>query len=294
MNDSLFLKCFNKLAKKGMLNWLPDKLYLDLMYRYRIGRKIDWKNPQGLNEKLQCMKLFDRNPLYTQLVDKYEVKKYVAQTIGTEYVIPNLGVWDSVEEIDFDSLPNQFVLKCTHDSGSVVICKDKSTFDKTAALKKLQTGMNRNMFFWGREWPYKDVPRRIIAEEYLRDSSNSDQLTDYKIYTFGGRAKYIMINKDRGINTKADYFDRNFVWQDFTWGYPHSDERPQKPNNYEKMFELAERLAIGLPEVRVDFYEVNGKILFGELTFFDGSGFDEIIPYEWDLKLGSLMRGINK
>lgn len=291
MKDSFLFKCFNKLAKIGMLNWLPDKKYLELMYKYRIGKTINWENPTGFNEKLQCMKIYDRNPLYTILVDKFEVKSYVAKILGDDYVIPTLGVWNSFEEIDFDKLPNQFVLKCTHDSGSIVICKDKNMFDLDSARKKLNKGLSRNMFYWGREWPYKNVPKRIIAEKYLQDSNSANQLTDYKIYTFNGIAKLMMINKDRGNNTKADYYDKDFNWLDFTWGYPHADIKPEKPQNFEKMFELAEALAVGLPEVRVDFYEVDRKILFGELTFFDGSGFDKILPDEWDIKLGSFLKG---
>lgn len=286
----LFLRVFNHFASKGLTNWIPDKLYLKLMYKFRIGKKLDLRNPKGFNEKLQWLKLYDRKDKYSLLVDKYEVKKIVGNIIGEEYIIPTLGVWDSVDEIDYNILPDKFVLKCTHDSGSVVICTEKASFNITMAEEKLKKGMGKSLFYWGREWPYKNVPRRIIAEEYLNDSCGSDQLTDYKIYTFNGIAKFMMINKDRNHETKADYFDRNFEWLDFTWGYPHSEKKPQKPENFDLMIELAEKLANGLTEVRVDFYESNHKVYFGELTFFDGSGFEAIEPVEWDLRLGSFFK----
>ena len=223
------------------------------------------------------------------MVDKYAVKMYVANKIGEEYIIPTLGVWDSFDEIDFDKLPDQFVLKCTHDSHSVIICKDRSKFDIDTARTRINSGLKRNFFYYGREWPYKNVPPRIIAEKYMEDAKVRE-LRDYKIYTFNGKAKFCMINTDRGTDTRADYFDESYNWLDFTWGYPHADVKPEKPANYEKMFELAEKLAKGTATLRVDFYEVNGQIYFGELTFFDASGFDKIIPESYDLKFGSWIK----
>ena len=195
-------------------------------------------------------------------------------------------MWDCVEDIDFDALPDQFVLKCNHDQGSAVICKDKSKFDIESAKRKLAHKLLKNQYKATREWPYKDVQRKIICEEYMEDAATSE-LRDYKIYTFNGQAKLCMINQDRGIHTKADYFDKDFNLLDFTWGYDHADTLPEKPKNYELMYQLAEKLADGTPELRVDFYEVNGRIYFGELTFFDGSGFYKIEPKEWDYKLGN-------
>lgn len=278
----------NKMIHK-ISRLMPDRLYLSLMYYKHFHAFPDFQNPQTFNEKLQWLKLYDRRPEYTIMVDKYAVKMYVANKIGEEYIIPTLGVWDSFDEIDFDKLPDQFVLKCTHDSHSVIICKDRSKFDIDTARTRINSGLKRNFFYYGREWPYKNVPPRIIAEKYMEDAKVRE-LRDYKIYTFNGKAKFCMINTDRGTDTRADYFDESYNWLDFTWGYPHADVKPEKPANYEKMFELAEKLAKGTATLRVDFYEVNGQIYFGELTFFDASGFDKIIPESYDLKFGSWIK----
>lgn len=278
--------------KEEVLKLVPDSLYLKWSFSRHAKRKLDLADPKTFNEKLQWLKLHDRKPEYSTMVDKYAVKEYVAGKIGEEYIIPTLGVWDSFEDIDFDALPNEFVLKCTHDSGGLVICRDKSKLDKEAARKKISASLKRNYYYWGREWPYKNVPPRVIAEELLCDEKlgKDASVLDYKFFTFGGKVKVMMINTDRGHETKADYFDRDFNWLDFTWGYPHAKTRPEKPAQFEKMIELAEILAAGTVELRVDFYDVNGHIYFGELTFFDGSGFDRIEPIEWDYKLGSWVK----
>ncbi|WP_295218820.1 ATP-grasp fold amidoligase family protein [Ruminococcus sp.] len=272
--------------KYSLLKFIPDKTYLRFMYYKHFRKWVSFKNPQTFNEKLQWLKLYDRNPVYTIMVDKIGVKRFVAGKIGEKYVIPTLGVYDSIEDIDFDELPNQFVLKCNHDSKSVCICKDKNSFDIERAKRFLEPRLKVNGYWYGREWPYKNVPRKIIAEKYMEDEKFRE-LRDYKIYTFNGKAKFCMINTDRGTNTRADYFDESYNWLDFTWGYPHADVKPEKPVNYEKMFELAEKLATGTATLRVDFYEVSGQIYFGELTFFDASGFDKIIPESYDLKFGN-------
>lgn len=278
-------------ADLGLYNAMDDKKYLCIKYRYLMGKELNLDNPQTYNEKLQWLKLYDHNPLYTTMVDKHEAKKYVASLIGEEYIIPTLGVWNEFDEIDFNKLPNRFVLKCTHDSGGIVICKDKSTLDIKKVKKKIKNCLRRNYYYQGREWPYKNVKPRIIAEQLLEEgdvsgSSPEKRINDYKIYAFNGTARIIMVNQDRGSNTKADYFDEQFNYLDFTWGYSHAEKTPPKPINFQLMFELASRLSEGIPEVRVDFYEVAGKVYFGELTFFDGSGFDKIEPFEWDQKLG--------
>ena len=410
-------------AARGYYDTMPDDKYLCRKWKIKMGYDLDLNDPKTYNEKLQWIKINDRKPIYTIMVDKYAVKDYVAGIIGEEYIIPTLAVWDSADDIDFDMLPEQFVLKCTHDSHGLVICRDKSTLDVDEARKKLSAALKRNYYYAFREWPYKDVPPRIIAEQYLeethkivdkdkktelfggialmqsadkekldaitggsesfstqfdkvstrstsvkaaetlydkligqhpllsadfyrangseyygnlmvygvtaelkdtlegfvdpsgqwihmpqvskyyersillasdllfvlvpRKSLDVPPLRDYKIYTFNGKAKICMINQDRGNHTRADYFDRDYNWLDFTWGYDHADVRPEKPENYEKMFELAEALAKDTLELRVDFYDVNGRIYFGELTFFDGSGFDKIFPVEWDERMGS-------
>ena len=279
-----------------LLDWLPDKQYLCLMYWAMLHKKLDLKNPKTFNEKIQWLKINDRKPEYTVMVDKYAAKQYVADRIGEQYIIPTLGVWESFDDIDFESLPNQFVLKCTHDSGGLVVCKDKSKLDKAAAKEKIEKSLKRNYYWSGREWPYKNVPPRIIAEKYMSDSqeTNGEELSlkDYKFYCFDGTMKFVMINSDRNSNkpTKADYFDRDFNWLDFTWGYGHAEVRPEKPDKFKEMVSIAEKLSKRLPHIRVDLYECIGQISFGELTFYDGSGFDEISPVEWDYKIGDYIK----
>lgn len=276
----------------GAYHNMDDEIFLKKKFKLTIGYDLDLNNPTTYNEKLQWLKLYDRQPLYTTMVDKYAAKKYVADIIGEEYIIPTLGVWDKFEDIDFSTLPDKFVLKCTHDSGGLVICRDKKRLDINAAARKIKRCLKNNYFWLGREWPYKNVKPRIIAEQLLEENndnstSSETRINDYKIYAFNGTAKIMMVNQDRGSNTKADYFDEHFNYLDFTWGYSHSEKKPQKPIHFELMVDLASRLSQGIPEVRVDFYEVDGKVYFGELTFFDGSGFDKIEPFEWDQKLGS-------
>lgn len=275
---------------RGNYDSWDDERFLRRKFKACLNCDLDLNNPQTFNEKLQWLKLYDRRPEYTIMVDKYAVKKYVADKIGEEYIIPTLGVWDNPDDIDFDALPNRFVLKCNHNSGlGMCICKDKSKLDIEKVKSELRRGLAQDYYLTGREWPYKNVPPRIIAEKYMEDAKVRE-LRDYKIYTFNGKAKFCMINTDRGTDTRADYFDESYNWLDFTWGYPHADVKPKKPANYKKMFELAEELAKGTATLRVDFYEVNGQIYFGELTFFDASGFDKIIPESYDLKFGSWIK----
>lgn len=268
---------------------MPDEQYLKIKYRLKFGKKLDLNNPKTFNEKLQWLKLYDRRPEYTTMVDKYAAKEYVAGLIGDEYIIPTLGVWNSFDDIDFDSLPDQFVLKCTHDSGTVVICKDKATFDVAAARKIINRRINFSYYYVHREWPYKDVPKRIIAEKYMEDRKTSE-LRDYKFFCFGGEAKMMFIASDRfteGVETKFDFFDMDFNHLDFTNGHPNADVPPSKPENFENMRRLAEIIAAGIPQCRIDFYDVNGEIYFGEITFFHWSGLVPFDPPEWDEKIGS-------
>ena len=275
----------------GLYDGVDDETFLKMAYKRKFGKELDLNNPVTFNEKLQWLKLNDRKPEYTEMVDKFMAKKYVASIIGQEHIIPTLGVWSRFDDIDFDKLPTQFVLKCTHDSGGLVVCKDKSNLNKKAAKKKIEKSMKTNYYKGGREWPYKNVKPQIIAEEYMEDISGNG-LTDYKFYCFNGTMKFVMINSDRNSDkpTKADYFDRDFNWLDFTWGYSHAEIRPEKPEKYEEMVFLAEKLSKGLPHIRVDFYECNGKVYFGELTFYDGSGFDAIEPIEWEYKIGKMIK----
>lgn len=267
---------------------LPDAVYLKLVYRARIGRPLNLNSPKGFNEKLQWLKLYDRNPLYTKLVDKAEVKPWVAERIGWEHVVPTLGVWDSFDDIDFGALPERFVLKCTHDSGGLAICRDLSTFDMAVARRKIERSLANNYFWSGREWPYKDVRPRIIAEEYLDPAGEQVGLTDYKVMCFGGQARCEFTCTGRADgNLHVDFFDTEWNHMPFTRHYPNADVPPEAPERLKDMVAMAERLSEGMPFVRVDFYEVAGQYYFGEMTFYPGSGMEEFDPERWDEELGS-------
>ena len=274
----------NKKIKKlkYALRFLPDKAYLQIYYFLRFKKFINFKNPKTFNEKLNYLKLYDRNPLYTTLVDKYEVKNYVSKIIGDKYIIPTLGVWDKFDDIDFEKLPNQFVLKCTHDSEGLVIVKDKSKFNKEEAGKKIEEALKYNFYYIGREWPYKNVKPRIIAEKYM-----GDNLNDYKFFCFNGEPKMMFIASDRGIGkTKFDYYDLDFNHLDIVQHYPNSSEEIEKPKNFDKMIEFSRKLSKSMKHVRIDFYDVDGKLYFGEITFFHFSGFMPFIPDKWDKIMG--------
>lgn len=280
-----FVLYFNRYSAGRRL--ISDKFLLKNLYRVRMGKKLRLNNPQTYNEKLQWLKLYDRKPEYTKMVDKYEVKEYVAEKIGEEYIIPTLGVWERFEDIDFEKLPDQFVLKCTHDSGGLAICTNKETFDFEGAKEKINRCLKRNYFWRSREWPYKNVKPRVIAETYMEDAKTGE-LPDYKFFCFDGKVKAMFIATERQSDeeTKFDFFDENFNHLPFTNGHPNAEKMPEKPEHFEEMKELAEKLSVGIPQVRVDFYEVNGKIYFGELTFFHWSGMMPFEPEEWDYKLG--------
>ena len=278
--------------KLGKLrNIISDEYYLRIMYRVCMDRELNLENPKSYTEKLQWLKLYDHKPVYTTMVDKYEVKKYVANKIGEEYVIDLIGVWDSFDDINFENLPNQFVLKCTHDSAGLIICKNKSTFDIKAAKQKFDKCLKRNFFYSGREWPYKNVKPRIIAEKYMEDSKYKE-LRDYKFFTFNGEPKvlYIAQGRGRGEETTSDFYDMNFNHLPFTIDHNMAKTKPEMPINFELMKELARKLSENTPQLRVDFYEVDGKVYFGELTFFHCSGFDKFNPEEWDYKFGSWIK----
>ncbi len=277
-----------QLVRKAM-RILPDKWAISVDYYRAFGKLPNFKNPKTYNEKLQWLKLYDRKPIYTTIVDKHAVKQYVAERIGEQYIIPTLGVWESFDEIDFNALPNQFVLKCTHDCGGLVICKDKGKLDKLAAKKKLEQCLRRNYYWNMREWPYKNVKPQIIAEQYMEDPTTQD-LRDYKFFCFDGEVKALFIATDRqtqGEETKFDFFDMAYNHLDFRNGHPNARNLPQKPVCFEQMQQLAAKLSEGIPHVRVDFYEVNGNVYFGEMTLFHWSGLVPFQPEEWDYTFGS-------
>lgn len=274
---------------KYALRFIPDKAYIQIYYFSHFKRLANLKNPKTYNEKLNWLKLHDRNPLYTHLVDKYEAKEYVAEIIGNEYIIPTFGVWEHFDDINFDALPNQFVLKCTHDSEGLVIVKDKSRMDKIAAKDKIEAALKLNFYYIGREWPYKDVKPRIIAEKYMEDHVDGE-LRDYKFFCFNGEPKAMFIASDRSKDaTKFDYYDLNFNHLNLKQRYPNAGN-VRKPATFDKMIELSKILAKKMPHVRVDFYEVDGKLYFGELTFYHFSGFMPFQPAKWDDIFGEWLK----
>lgn len=284
---TLFERFFNKYNDKGLFKFVSDETCLKILYHMYFGKKLDLNKPQSFNEKLQWLKLYDRKPEYTKMVDKFEVKEYVSDIIGREHVIPTIGVWDNFDDIDFNYLPEQFVLKCTHDSGGLVIVSDKSKFDKASAKKKIDKCMKRQFFYTGREWPYKQVKPRIIAEQYMNDGSG--ELKDYKIFVFGGEPKITLVCSERFSQQglREDFFDENWCLYPFKRPeHPNSGKHIDKPNCYDQMMCFAKKLSKDIPFVRTDFYEINGKVYFGEITFYPASGFSPFVPEEWDYKLG--------
>ena len=268
--------------------WMPDRLYLELMYWRTFGRVPDLGNPLRYTEKLQWLKLHDRNPLYHKLVDKAAVKPYVAAIIGEEHMVPTLGVWDSPAEIDWDALPDRFVLKCTHDSGSTIICRDKASFDRDAACRRLIAGLRKDYYKPMREWAYKGVKPRVIAERYLEGEIN-----DYKFFCFGGVPGFLYVASDRfnaDEETKFDFFDMEWNHLDIRNGHPNAAVPPERPACFEEMKRLAAELSKGIPQVRVDFYEVDGTALFGEYTFYHMGGFVPFDPDSADFMMGEMFK----
>ena len=277
------------LEQKFAVN-MKDETYLKLKYYSVFGKKLNLDDPKTYNEKLQWLKLYDRKPIYTTMVDKFASKEYVAERIGAQHIIPLLGgPWYHFDEIDFDALPEQFVLKTNHDSGGVMVCKDKATFDKEKAKLFFDAHLQRQYFWNHREWPYKDVKPCIFAETYMVDESGYE-LKDYKFFCFDGKVKALFVAKDRNVDgeeTKFDFFDENFNHLPFTNGHPNSEPPYAEPPKFEEMKLLAEKLSTGVPQLRVDFYNINGQIYFGELTFYHWSGLMPFDPEEWDSILGS-------
>lgn len=262
-----------------------DKLYLTLMFRFKMGYWMDWKNPKTFNEKLNWLKVYDRKSLYTKLVDKYLVKDYVKKMIGEKYIINTIGVWEDVEKIDFESLPNQFVLKTNSGGGNVgvIICKDKSKLDFKKVKKRLSKAMKYDIYKESREWPYKGIERKIIAEEYMEDSL-TNELRDYKFFCFNGEVKYLFVATDRQKREEPyfNFFDAEYNMLDIQQGHPKAEKEPKKPLCFEEMKVVAGKLSKGFKEIRVDLYEVNGKVYFGELTFYHFGGLVPFSPIEWD------------
>ncbi len=282
-------KVIKKLGYKGFFNWMADEPYLKMIFPAHVNYKLDLQNPKTYNEKLQWLKLHDRKPEYVDMVDKYEAKKIVGEIIGEEYIIPTLGVWEKFDDIDFSKLPNSFVLKCTHDSGGLVVCKVKDALDLEKAKKKIEKSLKCNYYYTTREWPYKNVKPRIIAEEYIGDIKTLPE--DYKFYTFNGKIDSVMICKGR------EYGYPQFLFYDLDWNRieymreePVLEKEEDRPENFETMVDIVKKLSKESVQLRVDLYNVGGKVYFGEVTFFNQSGFDIDITYETDLYWGQKIK----
>ena len=280
---------WKKFSASPLFKLLPDETALKIMYKNTFGTKLDLKDPKTFNEKLQWLKLYCRKPEFTTMVDKYAAKAYVAEKIGEEYIIPTLGAWDRFDDIDFDALPDQFVLKCNHGSGDVVICKDKSKLDLAAAKQKLTKALNTDFYKISREWPYKNVPRKIIAETYMSNGDNTD-IADYKFFCFGGKPHYMFVATDRSTDCRFDFFDMDFNHLDIENIHLQAEKPIERPKNLQLMQELAAKLSADLCQARIDFYEVNGKVYFGEITLFHAGGFSVFYPGQWDRTFGDLVK----
>ena len=276
---------FLTLGNRGLLNWMSDEQYLKIAYRVRGGGGINLCKPVTFNEKLNWLKLHDRNPLYTTLADKYEVKTYVAERIGDEYVVPCYGVWDSAELIDYETLPQSFVLKCTHDSSGALICRNKDGFDKEGAKRKINGYLRKNYYWTLREWVYKDIKPRVIADMFLDDASGHE-LQDYKFWCFNGEPK-VMYCTNKAEKIYENFYDMDFKPLDINHGFARRIPEFDRPQKFELMKTLAKKLSAGIPFVRVDFFDVSNHIYFGEFTFYDWGGLKPFVDYNWDKRLGS-------
>lgn len=270
--------------------WIPDSIYLRMMYYLKTGESLHLKHTVTFNEKLQWLKLYNRKPEYTKMVDKVAVKEYVAKVIGEEFVIPTLGVWNSLEDIDFDKLPKQFVLKCNHDSGGIIVCKDKDNFDRETAQKKIRKLLKRNYYYLEREWPYKNVSPLVFAEKFMVDESGAE-LKDYKIFCFNGKPYIIQVDFDRFVNHRRNIYFTDWSLTPFEYGYPTDQNiKIPRPVCLDEMLDLAGKLSKDIPFIRVDFYVIYNKIYFGELTFYPEAGIGKFNPDIWNTRLGELLK----
>lgn len=268
----------------------PDKLYCQMLSWIITGHGIDLKNPVTYNDKLNWLKLYYHKPEFTTMVDKYAVKQYVSEIIGAEYVIPAYGVYPSFDSIDFEKLPNKFMLKCTHDSGSFAICRDKGSFNMDDARQRLEKGLNRTYYYINREWPYKNCPPRIVAEELVEELSHPETVIEYKVTTCNGKVKFITVCTGEAHGPVKgrtnDHFDVNWNPLDFVVVFDHAKGPVKKPKDLQKLIEMSEKLSEGTPYLRVDWYDINDKLLFGELTFYTWGGTCKFIPWKWNKIIG--------
>ena len=273
-------------------HFLPDRIYLSFMYRIMLGKKLNFKNPSSFSEKMQVLKLSERNPVYTKMVDKLIAKDIIKNTIGSEYVVETLHTWDTVDEIDFNSLPNRFVLKTNHDSGGVFICRDKSDFNEEIAKKNLKKHLSNNYYFKFREWPYRNVVPKIFAEKYLENNNGSSSLTDYKIYCFNGVPRMILVCSDRFSETgvKFTYFDLDWNLLDIQKKGYSTDPFQVRPVCLDEMLSCIQKFNLDIPFLRFDFFEINNRLYLGEFTFFPEAGFPNFTSSTVDEKLGNLLQ----
>lgn len=284
---SIIKPLYLKVYHSGIFNFIPDRIFVPFQYRMATGRKLDLNNVSTFNEKIQWMKLFDRNPIYPVAVDKYRVRDYVSERIGDVYLIPLLGKWDSLDIINIDLLPEQFVMKCNHDSGGISICQDKSRYDWNSEKKKLEIHMKQNHYFLSREWAYKEVKPCIIAEKYMKDRKTGE-LIDYKFFCFNGEPRYVQVDFNRFVDHKRNIYDLNWNFVNLTIKCQNDPNQIiEKPEGFDIMIEVARKLSKGFPQVRVDLYFVNGEVYFGELTLYHGSGFEKFTPERYGEEFGS-------
>ncbi len=280
-----------RLALLSALRFIPDKVMIQVEYRLKMHKRLNLNSPSTFNEKLQWLKLYNRKDLYTQMVDKYMARELIKERIGEEYLVPIYGAWDNVKDIPFKDLPEEFVLKCTHDSGSVIVVRNKEDLDIRKVKKFLKSRLKKNAFWYGREWPYKNVKPRIIAEKLLKDV-RYDNLPVFKIFCFSGEPRIIQqLLNDKQLDETVDYFDINWNRLNMKQRFPNSDTPIEKPVRLNEMLEIARKLACGVPFLRIDLYEVDSKIIFSECTFFTDAGYSVFEPEEehWDERLGKLI-----
>ena len=289
-NPTLF---FDSVVKKAGA-WLPDRIYIKLRYRFQMGKRLDLKNPKTFQEKIQWLKLYDRKPLYAELVDKVKVKEYIAKQIGVQYVIPLLGIWDRPEDIEWGKLPDRFVLKTNHGGGSmgIVICRDKSFLDRQKTIEKLNASLKHDVYKDLREWPYKNVEKKVFAEELVETDSETKDLPDYKWYCFNGEPLFCQVIQDRNIHETIDFFDIHWNHQEFIGLNPNAiqaAEVPERPAHLETQLQLAKMLSKNIPFSRIDLYETKDNPLFGEITFYPASGFGNFRPQKWEIIVGDYL-----
>ena len=271
------------------LSFVPTKLYLRVVYFIKTGKILHLNHPKTFCDKQNWLKIHDIHPEYTEMVDKTTVGKYVEARLGENICFPILGTWNHYKDIDFDKLPRQFVFKCNHDSGSVKIIRDKSKIDHKVLEEFFETRLKENSYVNGREYPYRDIKPMIMAEKYMVPEGQGD-IEDYKFFCFDGKPEILFVATDRSIDCKFDFYDMDFNHLDIVNIHPQSGKNIPRPSCFERMKEIASVLSRGIKFVRIDLYEIEGKVFFGEFTFFHGGGFWPMKPDEWEKKLGDLIK----